>query len=271
MHSCTRRVSDQQIRFAVFLGKFFRQDIYLDYHWGNSYVRLGQFTPKFCIQRFQPDYLIPRVERARPVMYLVPDGTLGVRDIGVQYNLNAAEKKLEFNAGVFNGYGIKDYRFNNNGIMLTHNLSYTFNIDKSILKIGYSVMFRKAEDLQLLRILPDTVLYTGNEFHWNIYGMFSCKILDFQAEYLHAGLNDGIANGFYGLATFKIGLKHQVFVSYDKYESIYSSELNNPLYNIVYNNLIDKYNIKLTLDTGFKEYYGKLSNITVLQFQFFIH
>ncbi len=260
---------------AIFMSlqkeKFFLQDIFVDYRWGNSSIRFGQFIPKFSVQRFQPDYLIPSVERSRPVMFLIPDGTLGVRDIGAQYNLHDNKKRLEFNAGIFNGYGIKYYRFDNQGIMLTHNLSYTFALNKSKLRLGYSVMYRKADELQLLRILPDTVLYSGDEYHWNVYALFTSKVFNFQAEYFQANLSNGIAEGYYGLATIKLNPKNQIFLTYDLYESIYASDLNKPQVNIGYNYLMDDYKMMLTLDTGFREVGGKLSNITVLQFQLFIH
>lgn len=156
--------------------KLFLQDVFGQYSFGNSAIRFGQFNPQYSLQRFQPDYLIPATERARAVNLLIPNGTLGVRDLGVQYNLKAASGKLTVNAGLFNGYGIKDYRLNNSGIMVTHNLSYRFPLKKSFLQVGYSVMYRKGEDLFLPGIVPDTARYTGNEFGFDLNAMFKSKV-----------------------------------------------------------------------------------------------
>lgn len=260
---------------AIFMSlqkeKFFLQDIYLDYRWGNSSLRFGQFTPKFSLQRFQPDYLIPSAERSRPIAYLIPNGTLGARDIGMQYTIHAARKKLEFNVGIFNGYGIKDYRFDNKGVLLTHHLAYTFPLQKSKLRLGYSLMYRKADELQFLRILPDTLLYSGDEFRWNVYALFLSRGFNFQAEYLQASLSNGIAKGYYGLATIKLNQQNQIFLSYDQYQSIYDSKLNGSLYTVGYNYLIDSYHLMLTLDSGFRDLEGKISNVTVIQLQVFLH
>ncbi|NOX84586.1 MAG: hypothetical protein GXO86_01270, partial [Chlorobi bacterium] len=114
----------QAIFTSISKEKFFLQDVYIQYNFGKSSIRFGQFIPRYSLQRFQPDYLIPSTERARAVNLLIPDGTLGVRDLGIQYNLTAAKGNLQFNIGLFNGYGIKEYRYNNSGIMATQNLSY---------------------------------------------------------------------------------------------------------------------------------------------------
>ncbi|RKX75544.1 MAG: hypothetical protein DRP49_04490 [Spirochaetes bacterium] len=125
----------QAIFMSIQNEKFFLQDVYGEYRWKNSSIRFGQFIPQYSLQRFQPDYLIPSSERARAVILLIPDGTSGVRDIGVQYNLSAVNNHLQFNEGLFNGYGIKEYRFNNAGFLATQNLSYSIPLKNNLLQL----------------------------------------------------------------------------------------------------------------------------------------
>jgi hypothetical protein len=261
----------QAIFMSIQKEKFFLQDVYGQYSWKNSSIRFGQFIPQFSLQRFQPDYLIPSSERARCVALLIPDATLGARDIGLQYNLLAMNKKLEFNVGLFNGYGIKDYRFNNAGFMLTHNLSYRIPIKKSALKLGYSVMYRKAENIVFHGILPDTVNYSGDDFRFNFYGIFTSKMVDVQAEYLQAILDTTTASGYYILATVKFNPKNQAYFVFDEYASKDSFPLIAPWYIAGYNYLFKKHKIMLSLESGFQKAGGQWQNRTVIQFQLFFH
>ena len=253
--------------------KFFLQDVFVQYlnTTGISSIRFGQFVPKYSLQRFQPDYLIPSVERATVINATIPNGTLGVRDIGFQYTLKAVQNALELNVGFFNGYGIKEYRMNNTGYLLTHNLSYSFKSGSDSWKLGYSVMYRKAADLKLAHVLPDSVLFTGNDFRCDVYALFSSKYFDLQAEYLNSWFNGERVYGYYALAAIKANEKNEVYLSYDKYNDLISTTDNHPWYIAGYNYLIKKHDLMLTLDTRFRKENGNLNNITSFQFQIFFH
>ncbi len=253
--------------------KLFLQDVFGQYRnkSGVSSIRFGQFIPKFSLQRFQPDYVIPSIDRANVIDAVIPDGTLGVRDVGLQYNLKAARKRLEINFGIFNGYGIKLYKLSNKGYMFTHNLSYSIKGKTSLWKIGYSVMYRKAYNLPLKEILPDSILFSGNDFRLDFYALFNSHHFDMQAEYLRAWLNGQTVDGYYALATIKVNNKNHIYVSYDKYNDLVNSTNNKPWYVAGYNYLIKNHDLMLTLDTRFQGDNGKLKNITSLQFQLFFH
>ncbi len=261
----------QAIFMSISKEKFFLQDIYGQYRWKNSSICFGQFIPQYSLQRFQPDFLLPNMERARAVNLLIPDGTLGVRDIGVQYNLFAMEKKLQFNIGLFNGYGIKDYRFNNAGMMITQNFSYLIPIKNASLKFGFSLMYRKAQNLYLPFVFSDTLNFTGNDFRFNINGIFSSKIFDVQAEYLQANLDGAVAKGYYVISTIRFNEKNHAYFMYDHYTNAYDSERNNPWYVAGYNYLFKSTDIMLSLETGFTKSGQEWNNRTVLQFQIFFH
>ncbi|RLD70096.1 MAG: hypothetical protein DRJ10_20725 [Bacteroidetes bacterium] len=250
---------------------FFLQDIYGQYRWKNSSVRFGQFLPQFSLQRHQPDYLVPSMERARAVSFLIPGASLGGRDIGIQYNLTALNGSLKFNVGVFNGYGIKEYRFDNSGYMVSQNLSYEFNIKQSKIKFGYSVIYRDAQNTKFPLIISDSITYSGSDFRYSIYGIFTSKIIDFQAEYLSAKLEDGNADGYYGLLTIKPNDKNHIYLVYDAYKSDNSMINDNPWYLGGYNYFFKSYKIMLTLETGFQKSGNVYENRTILQLQLFFH
>ncbi|UBM62396.1 hypothetical protein LA303_00070 [Candidatus Sulfidibacterium hydrothermale] len=254
--------------------KFFLQDVYGEYRnlSGNSSIRFGQFVPKYSLQRFQHDYQDIPLERAAAINITIPDGTLGVRDIGAQYTLRADHKRLEMNVGFFNGYGIKEYRANYTGYMFTHNLSYTLQSAKWQWKLGYSVMYRKAEDLSLKYLLPDSVLFSGNDFRCDIYALLKGNSFSIQAEYLNTWLNGNRAYGYYALTSIKINKKNEVYLSYDKYNDLISTTENNPWYIAGYNfRFKGDNNLVLTLDTRFRKENGSLKNLTSVQFQIFFH
>ncbi len=255
--------------------KFFLQDVFGQYHnkSGTSSLRFGQFVPKYSLQRFQHDYLMVPLERATAINITIPDGTLGVRDLGLQYTLLAAEKNLEVNFGFFNGYGIKEYRLNNTGYLLTHNLSYTLKRKTVFWKFGYSVMYRKAVNLKLRFLLPDSVLFSGNDFRCDVYALFHSRYFEIQGEFLNTWLNGNRAYGYYGLFTIRPDEKNEVYFSYDKYQDLIDTTSNHPWWNIGYNYLFNKkHDMMLTLDTRFrKNDSGGIKNITSIQFQFFFH
>ncbi len=261
----------QVVFMSVSKEKFFLQDIYGQYRWGNSSIRFGQFVPRYSLQRFQPDYLLPNMERARAVNLLIPDGTMGVRDIGMQYNYSSFKKKLQFYFGIFNGYGIKDYRYNNAGILITQNLSYLIPLRNASLKFSFSLMYRKAENLYLPFLFSDTLNFTGNDFRFNINGMFISKIVDVQAEYLQANQEGAVAKGYYVVSTFKFNEKNHAYFMYDHYTNAYEPELNKPWYITGYNYLFKNTDIMLSLETGFKNTGSDWHNRTILQFQIFFH
>ena len=174
--------------------KFVLQDVVAFYRFKHFKINFGQFIPHYSLQRFQPDYVVPLTERAPVINELIPNGTLGVRDIGIEANFHNSEKNFETWIGIFNGSGIKEYRLNNSGFMITHKSIFHFFHTK--LNAGYSLMYRKADQLQLLGILPDSVLFSGNDFRYNLFAQFQLEKFQVQAEYLWASLDGQIADGY---------------------------------------------------------------------------
>ena len=239
--------------------KFFLQDAKVSYKTGLFSFDVGQFVPQYSLQWTQPDYKIPAIERAIAVNALHPDGSLGIRDLGVQANFHTENNILEAHLGVFNGYGIKEYRFNNKGYMLTHKLAIDIPLQNHKLQFGYSLMYRYAQNLQLKKVLHDTLFYTGSDIRYNFFVLFNSKYFDIQAEYLNADFENNLnANGYYILSTINIK-KSQIVLSVENYKSTYG-QMQEPYYRIAYNYLINKNKLKLFFDNYFRIADGGIEN-----------
>jgi len=260
-----------QTTFTSFLQeKFFLQDVKIGYKTGRFSFDIGQFVPQYSLQRFQHDYIIGPIERTKPVNILIPNGTLGVRDIGVQVNFISKNNLFETHLGLFNGYGINEYRFNNRGYMLTHKSEFNIPVKKNLIKLGYSLQYRKAEDLQLRLILPDSVLFSGNDFRFNLFAMFKNRLIKLQAEYLNANLDGSAAYGYYFLSVININ-KNQIVLSVEDYKDLIQETSDNPNFRIGYNYLIKDYKIKISFDNYFRLNSRKIENYYAsLQLQLFL-
>lgn len=238
--------------------RFFLQDAVLSYKTGLFSFDFGQFVPKYSLQWTQPDYKIPSIERAIAVNALHPDGTLGIRDIGVQADFHSKNKMIDAYLGFFNGYGIKEYRFNNQGYMLSHKIAINIPLQKNKLQIGYSLAYRYAENLQLKGIFPDTVFYTGTDFRYNFFALYKTALFDIQAEYLNANFEGETAYGYYFLSAVNIK-KSQIVLAFEDYKNTYSDN-HYPYYRVGYNYLINKNKIKLFADNYFRIIDGGIEN-----------
>ncbi len=248
--------------------KFLLQDIKIAYQRGLFSFDFGQFVPQYSLQRFQADYQLSVIERAKAINTLIPNGTLGVRDIGLQTNFISRNKHFESHIGVFNGNGIKEYRFNNQGYMLTNKTVLTIPFHQTKYKIGYSIQYRKAKSLAIPKILPDTILYTGNDFRYNFFMQFQSKIVEIQAEYLSAELNELRTDGYYLLSTINLK-KNQIVLGLEKYNSTLISKPKS-YYRLAYNYLIKNDKLKLLVDNYFQINDGKISNYMLsIQLQMF--
>lgn len=249
--------------------KFFLQDVLAFYKQGQFRVNIGQFVPHYSLQRFQPDYEIPLTERADVINALIPNGTLGVRDIGIEGNFSSSNQKIETWLGIFNGNGIKDYQLNNEGIMVTHKTS--FQLFNAHLISGYSVMYRKADKLQLKSVLPESVSFSGNDYRYNLFAQWHSKMWNIQSEYLRANLDGKIAEGWYLLTNVNFG-KNQLVASWNQYNDLIESTINEPVFHLGYNYLANGDKLKFMLDNGIKVNNGSLKDyFMVLQLQLFFN
>lgn len=212
--------------------KFFLQDVLAFYKQGRFRINMGQFIPQYSLQRFQPDFEVPLAERADVINALIPNGTLGVRDIGIEAQYATKEKHIQTWLGAFNGYGIKEYRLNNSGILFTQKTAFSL-LDKH-LYAGYSVMFRQADQLKISNVLPDSVSYSGNDFRFNLFAQWQTERFNIQAEYLQANFDGKVANGWYVLGNVNLG-KNQLVASYNQYNDLIENTKDYPAIHLGYN------------------------------------
>ena len=246
---------------------FFLQDVLVNYRQKQFKFNIGQFVPHYSLQRFQHDYTIPLMERSSAINALIPNGTLGVRDIGVEAKYMNVNKTFETWLGMFNGYGIKEYRSNNTGIMLTHKTA--LHLFSKHMTTGYSAMYRKADSLQLKSILPDSVSFSGDDVRFNLFTQYQLGIVQLQIEYLWASLNNKIANGYYILASLNRG-KNQWVASWNKYNDLIKSTDNSPIVHLGYNYLVNQDKLKIMLDNEFQINDGDIKNYSFsIQLQLF--
>lgn len=231
--------------------EFFLQDVMLSYKTESFTFDIGQFVPQYSLQRFQSDYILPAIERTEVINILIPNGKLGVRDIGVQANYSSKNKIFVSHFGIFNGYGINEYRLNNNGYMITHKTEFNIHAESDNIKLGYSLQYRNAEDLQLKYIFPDSVRYSGSDFRYNLFAMFKSKSFEFQGEFLNADFRGERAFGYYFLSAINY-LKNQLVLSIENYNDLINETSDKPYYRIGYNYLISSHKIKLSIDNYFQ-------------------
>jgi hypothetical protein len=250
--------------------KFFLQDVKIGYKTGLFSFDIGQFVPQYSLQRFQSDYKIAPIERAKVINALIPNGTLGVRDIGLQANFRTKDKRFATHLGLFNGYGIKEYRFNNQGYMIVHKSEINIPVKDNKIKVGYSLQYRYAENLQLKFILPDTIRFTGNDFRYNLFAMYKSKLFELQAEYLAADFNGQKAEGYYVLSTINLN-KNQIVLSYETFNDLINETSDKPYYRVGYNYLIKGKKIKLSFDNYFQLNDNKIKKyFASIQLQIFL-
>lgn len=251
--------------------KFFLQDAKVRYKNGRFSVDMGQFTPRYSLQWTQPDYKINAIERAIVVNLLHPNGSLGVRDIGLQANYQSTNNLLDINLGLFNGFGIKHYQFNDQSFMFTHRAAVNLGSKKRALKLGYSMMYRKANHLAIPHVLPDSVLFTGEDLRYNFFALFKTETFEFQTEFLNADIGGKESYGYYLLSNVNIK-KHQIVASYEYYQDLIDETINAPYYRIGYNYLINKYKIKLFFDNYFQINNNEIENyMASVELQFFFN
>ena len=165
-------------------------DAYGDYNFETGYVRFGQQTPEFSLQRLQSDWKIPVVERASVINSLIPAAQSSARELGVQVHLNPVKNVWQLTAGIFNGNGanIKSHTSSNFLYTIKSKVKINFNQNYDF-HIGASAMYRKSDESDFSLIFGSNNLYSGDDFRFGIETMLTLNKLEIQAEYLEANFD----------------------------------------------------------------------------------
>lgn len=229
-------------------GSFGLLDVYGEYRFGNGFVRFGQQIPEFSLQRFQPDWRIPVVERAKVIDALIPAAESSARDIGVQFNWQPIPSKLNLYLGVFNGNGANVNNKKTFKLLYTFRSTYQIDFDKnSKLNFGFSLAYRKANKFELKKIFGKNRLFTGKDLRYGFETILTISKLIIQGEFIEAKLENEKANGFYVLSRLNISGRDQLVVGYEDYNDINSSTSDREWITAGYNRLLNEHKLKVML------------------------
>ncbi len=246
------------------------QDVWVSYKEGHIEVTAGQFVPDFSLQRKQPDYLIPLVERALVVNALVPDAETMARDIGIQLKLGVSHFS-NFSVGFYNGNGANTISNKDNFLFVTRGTFYILNNSKSQLELGYNLSYRNAHDISFSKIFGDNISFTGQDIRFDFEGKLNIDNLELQSEFLQAKLRNQKAYGYYVLADYLFDSKNLAVISIEQFKDLNPATADNPKYTLGYSYLMKGNKIKVSLDNQFQFTKQKTYSLTTVQIQYFFN
>ena len=232
-------------------GYFSLLDVFGNYNFSTGYLRFGQQIPEFSLQREQPDWKIPVVERASIINKLIPAAQSNARDIGVQVHLNFLDNNFQIATGIFNGNGANLKKHSSANFLYSLRSFYKIKFSKNYWwHIGTSLMYRKANNTNFSLIFGKDNLYSGDDFRFGFESLLKLNNLEIQAEYIKADFNGSVSYGYYVLANYIISTNDQVVISSDQLIDLNKNTDDAPWLNIGYNHLFTEHKLKLMINGG---------------------
>ena len=232
-------------------GYFGLLDAYGSYSFNIGYLRFGQQIPEFSLQRLQPDWEIPVIERASVIDRMIPAAQSSARDIGIQAHLNLFTNNWQITAGIFNGNGANIKNHNSSNFLYNVRSTYKIDLgDNYYWHIGGSVMYRKAEQSDFSLIFGSNNLYSGDDFRYGVETLIKLNNLEIQAEYINAEFEGLNSHGYYAYANYKITNKDQLVLSTEQLIDLNKNTNNDPWLNLGYNHLFADHDLKLMVSGG---------------------
>ncbi len=185
-------------------GALVLQDLFADYGGSRAGVRVGQFVPAFSLQRSQPDYRVPLIERAAVVETLIPDARTMGRDRGVEVRL-APDPHASLAAGVFDGSGTSGHPVGAGDFLATARLRFSARLpDGATGAVGGSVAWRRTDGMDVGVLSTEAAAFAGRDLRWGVDAQVAGTDWEVQAEYLHADLEGEESHGFYVLGNLAL-------------------------------------------------------------------
>ena len=230
-------------------GALVLQDAFAEYRAKNWRLRVGQEIPQFSLQRAQPDYVIPLIERARIVDALIPAAETGARDIGIQVIVKPDSAFWSGAFGVFNGNGANVKGNEDRWFLLTTRQVLKWQIQKQILlQVGASFSYRETSGLHFLRILGADTLFQGKDIRVGAELRLTLPFSSLQAEYIQARLGENKAYGYYVLLEIPLAGKHLLALEAEQYKDLNPVNNDNLWLDACYSYLLKAHKAKLMLD-----------------------
>ncbi len=234
-------------------------------------LRAGRFVPDFMLQRMQPDYEIPVLERAAVINSLIHNEKQMARETGVQYTFQHDSLPVHFSLGVFNANVDKPAHSTDNFLLYTSRLVYIIiNHGNTWLNIGGSAAYRHLDKTTLTTIYKADSLITGNDFRWGLETQLHWDNFELQGEYVQVNINKDKANGWYALANYTFLKKYQAVALTEKYTSLNPATNNNEWYGLGFNYQISG-KTKLMTDLKTRKSGTKLNYLGDIQLQIFFN
>ncbi|MCB9002382.1 MAG: porin [Bacteroidales bacterium] len=189
-------------------------------------VKIGRFVPDFMLQRIQPDYEIPVLERASVINSLTINEKQMGREVGAQYTLQS--NAFHFSVGVFNANVDAPSHSKDNSFLSTSRLEYkVIHQNNFWVSIGGSVAYRYLNGLTMANIYNADSTIIGDDFRWGVETQLHWNKFDLQGEYVQANINSDAAKGWYGIACYSFLTKYQVIALTEKYIDLNPDTNNN--------------------------------------------
>ncbi len=231
-------------------GALVLQDVYAEYRGGLASVRAGQLVPDFGLERSQPDYGIPLIERASAINTLIPSAATLARDIGAQATLGPPGGGWHVSVGLFNGNGANHTANEDRKFLSTARASYTAHVAPGLAwEMGGSAAYRRTAGLDLSGILgAGGTRFAGSDTRWGLETRLTGPRWQVQAEYLHAALDSATAWGWYALAAFSLTATNQLVASCERLRVPNAAVGRDPWYIVGFNHFIAGDRAKVMLD-----------------------
>lgn len=196
---------------------FVLQDVFVQYGGRHASVRVGQFVPAFSLERSQPDYLLPLIERAAVVETLIPGARTMGRDIGVGGSLVPASGPLHLDMGVFNGSGANRLPGANGDFLATGRVTLSERLGTGPRgTLGGSVAWRRTRGADVGVLSTQGANFAGHGFRWGTDARLVGAGWEIQGEYLHVDLEGEISHGYYVLGSLDLSARNQVAISVEQ-------------------------------------------------------
>jgi len=249
-------------------GYFGLLDAYGDFSFKNGYLRFGQQIPEFSLQRMQPDWKIPVMERAAVINRMIPAAQSAARDLGVQVYWSPAPKIWQFAAGVFNSDGANLKKHNSANFLYSLRTVVKINFSPDYRwSLGGSAMYRKADNYDFSLIFGKDKPYTGDDFRYGFESLLKLNRVEIQAEYIGADFDGQTAYGYYAYVNYNFSGKDQAIVSYERLVDLNKNRSDDPWAIVGYNRLLARHNVKLMINAG-TQFNGNYSLSTQIQLFF---
>jgi hypothetical protein len=201
-------------------GAFVLQDVFAEYRRRAMSVRVGQFIPDFSLQRSQPDYLVPLVERAAVVETLIPGARTMGRDIGAQALLASPSGSVRLAAGIFNGVGANRSAVAEGDFLATGHLVLAKALGAGPRgTLGGSLAWRQTRGTDVGVLSSEAGSFSGRDVRWGVDARLTTGGWNIQGEYLHADLDNETSSGYYALADLALTGCDELAVSVERLDT----------------------------------------------------